>query len=306
MRRPGRRIDRHQFWMSGVKLTDVMAGLGPRTAMSETSAISVSPKLKAPDIVPNPRHAIEEAQMIPIRNAVPSRYPPVVTWMLIATNCLVFLFQDSLSPLELELFLRQFALIPARYSFASGDTDLAAVDIVPFFTMMFLHGGWLHLVLNMWTLWLFGPTIEDRLGHARYLAFYLACGLAASVAHVMFNPTSIVPALGASGAIAGILGCYMRLFPLARVVVVVPILFIPLFFEVYAYVFIGLWFLIQVLQSMMALLLPSASGDVAWWAHVGGFIAGYALGPFLVRSERGYRAYYPDEGEFGFDTKGRI
>ena len=203
--------------------------------------------------------------MIPIRNAVPSRYPPVVTGILIATNCLVFLFQDSLSPDELELFLRQFALIPARYSeaLASGESDLAAVDFVPFFTMMFLHGGWLHLILNMWTLWLFGPAIEDRLGHLRYLVFFLACGLAASAAHVMFNPTSIVPALGASGAIAGILGSYMRLFPLARVVVVVPILFIPLFFEVYAFVFIGLWFLLQVLQSMIALLLPAASGDVA-------------------------------------------
>ncbi|SDH64158.1 MULTISPECIES: rhomboid family intramembrane serine protease [Bradyrhizobium] len=123
--------------------------------------------------------------MIPIRNAVPSRYPPVVTWMLIAINCLVFLFQDSLGPDELELFLRQFALIPARYSeaFASGETDLDAADILPFFSMMFLHGGWLHLILNMWTLWLFGPTVEDRMGHARYLAFYLACGLAASVAH---------------------------------------------------------------------------------------------------------------------------
>jgi membrane associated rhomboid family serine protease len=246
--------------------------------------------------------------MIPIRNAVPSRYPPVVTWTLIAINCLVFLFQDSLSPDELELFLSQFALIPARYSeaFTSGNTDLAAVDFVPFFTMMFLHGGWLHLILNMWTLWLFGPAIEDRLGHFRYLAFYFACSLAASAAHVMFNLTSIVPALGASGAIAGILGCYMRLFPLARVVVVIPILFIPLFFEVYAFVFIGLWFLIQVLQSVMALLLPAASGDVAWWAHVGGFIAGFALGPLLVRSEQRYRVYYPDEGVLGFDTNGRI
>ena len=179
--------------------------------------------------------------MIPIRNAVPSRYPPVITWMLIVTNCLVFLFQDSLSPYELKLLLRQFALIPARYTaFASGETELAAIDILPFFSMMFLHGGWLHLILNMWTLWLFGPTVEDRLGHGRYLAFYLACGLAASIAHVMFNPTSIVPALGASGAIAGILGCYMRLFPLARIVVLVPILFIPLFIEVYALVFIGL------------------------------------------------------------------
>jgi membrane associated rhomboid family serine protease len=246
--------------------------------------------------------------MIPIRNAVPSRYPPVVTGILIATNCLVFLFQDSLSPDELELFLRQFALIPARYSeaLASGESDLAAVDFVPFFTMMFLHGGWLHLILNMWTLWLFGPAIEDRLGHLRYLVFFLACGLAASAAHVMFNPTSIVPALGASGAIAGILGSYMRLFPLARVVVVVPILFIPLFFEVYEFVFIGLWFLLQVLQSMIALLLPAASGDVAWWAHVGGFIAGFALGPLLVRSEQRYRVYYPDEGVLGFGTQGRI
>jgi membrane associated rhomboid family serine protease len=228
--------------------------------------------------------------------------------MLIAANCLVFLFQDSLSPYELEAFVREFALIPARYSeaFASGETDLAVADFFPFFSMMFLHGGWLHLILNMWTLWLFGPTIEDRLGHGRYLAFYLVCGLAASVAHVFFNPTSIVPALGASGAIAGILGCYMRLFPTARVVVLVPVLFIPLFFEVYASVFIGLWFLVQVLQSIMAILLPEASGDVAWWAHVGGFIAGFALGPLLVRSEQQYRAYYPDEGVFGFDTKGRI
>ena len=144
------------------------------------------------------------------------------------------------------------------------------------------------------------------MGHLRYLVFFLACGLAASAAHVMFNPTSIVPALGASGAIAGILGCYMRLFPLARVIVVVPILFIPLFFEVYAYVFIGLWFLFQILGSMAELLQPSSSGGVAWWAHVGGFVAGLILGPLLVRSEQRYRVYYPDEGALGFDTRGRI
>src|SRR6202795_4465801 len=246
--------------------------------------------------------------MIPIRNAVPSRYPPVVTWILIATNCLVFPFQDSLSPDELELFLRQFALIPARYSeaLASGESDLAAVDFVPFFTMMFLHGGWLHLILNMWTLWLFGPAIEDRLGHLRYLAFYLAGGLAASAAHAMFNPTSIVPALGASGAIAGILGCYMRLFPLARVVVVVPILFIPLFFEVHAFIFVGLWFMLQIFQATLDSLAPPSSGGVAWWAHVGGFLTGWVLGPLLVRSEHRYRVYYPDEGVLGFDAEGRV
>ena len=105
--------------------------------------------------------------MIPIRNAVPSRYPPVVTWLLIATNCLVFLLQNSLSTAELEQFLRDFALIPAHYTAALryGAADLSIDDLLPFFTMMFLHGGWLHLILNMWTLWLFGPTVEDRLGH---------------------------------------------------------------------------------------------------------------------------------------------
>jgi membrane associated rhomboid family serine protease len=246
--------------------------------------------------------------MIPIRNAVPTRYPPVVTWMLIAINCLVFLLQSRLDPGELEELLRDFALIPARYTavVAYGDANLSAIDLVPFFTMMFLHGGWLHLIFNMWTLWLFGSTVEDRLGHGRYLAFYLACGLAASIAHVVFNPTSVVPALGASGAIAGVLGCYIRLFPLARVVVVVPILFIPLFFEVYAFVFVGLWFLIQIFQGTLELLLPTSGGGVAWWAHVGGFVAGFTLGPLLVRPERRYRAYYPDEGVLGFDTAGRV
>jgi membrane associated rhomboid family serine protease len=244
--------------------------------------------------------------MIPIRNAVPSRYPPVVTWLLIATNCLVFLLQNSLSPADLEEFLRDFALIPARYTAGFVDGDVSVADLFPFFTMMFLHGGWLHLILNMWTLWLFGPTVEDRLGHGRYLAFYLACGLAASIAHVVFNPTSIVPALGASGAIAGVLGCYLRLFPMARVVVVVPIIFIPLFFEVYAFVFVGLWFLVQLFQGTAELLLGISAGGVAWWAHVGGFVAGLALGPLLVQSERRYRAYYPDEGVLGFDTQGQV
>jgi membrane associated rhomboid family serine protease len=229
-----------------------------------------------------------------------------MTWLLIATNCLMFLLQNSLSPADLEEFLRDFALIPARYTAGFVDGDVSVADLFPFFTMMFLHGGWLHLILNMWTLWLFGPTVEDRLGHGRYLAFYLACGLAASIAHVVFNPTSIVPALGASGAIAGVLGCYMRLFPMARVVVVVPIIFIPLFFEVYAFVFVGLWFLVQLFQGTAELLLGISAGGVAWWAHVGGFVAGLALGPLLVQSERIYRAYYPDEGVLGFDTQGQV
>ena len=245
--------------------------------------------------------------MIPIRTAVPSRYPPVITWMLIATNCVVFLFQTGMSTWELNRFLFHFALIPARYFelVAYGNLDLKPDDLLPFITMMFLHAGWLHMIFNMWTLWLFGPTIEDRLGHGRFLVFYLICGVAAAVAHAVFNPTSTVPALGASGAVAGVLGCFIGLFPLARVVVVVPIVFIPLFFEVPAFVFIGLWFLLQLFQGTVELLLPSSSGGVAWWAHVGGFVAGLVLIPFFQRAARSYRAYYPDEGVLGFDPSGR-
>jgi membrane associated rhomboid family serine protease len=239
--------------------------------------------------------------MIPIRTTAPTRYPPFVTWTLIGINCFVFFVQLGLTPAELEEFLVRFALIPARYSLQSA---LTPDDFVPFITMMFLHGGWLHLIMNMWMLWLFGPAVEDRLGHSRFLLFYLGCGIAAALAQMASDPYSVIPALGASGAIAGVLGCTMALFPLSRVIVVVPILFLPLFFEVHAVVFIGLWFLLQILQGTMALLEPS-EGGVAWWAHVGGFVAGLLIGPLLLRPERGYRIYQPDEGILGFDTWGR-
>jgi membrane associated rhomboid family serine protease len=238
--------------------------------------------------------------MIPIRTTAPTRYPPFVTWTLIGINCFVFFVQLGLTPAELEEFLLRFALIPARYSLQSA---LTPDDFIPFITMMFLHGGWLHLIMNMWMLWLFGPAVEDRLGHSRFLLFYLGCGIAAALAQMASDPYSVIPALGASGAIAGVLGCTMALFPLSRVIVVVPILFLPLFFEVHAVVFIGLWFLLQILQGTMALLEPS-DGGVAWWAHVGGFIAGLALGSLMVRPERAYRRYYADEGILGFTPRG--
>jgi membrane associated rhomboid family serine protease len=244
--------------------------------------------------------------MIPIGNAVPSRYPPVVTWALIAVNCVVFLIEISLDPVELEELLATYALIPARYLvlFTHREAGLTPSEFLPFVTMMFLHGGWLHLIFNMWTLWLFGPTVEDRMGHGRFIVFYFACGVAASLAHVIFNAVSTVPALGASGAIAGVLGCYLGLFPLARVIVLVPILFLPLFFEVPAYVFIGIWFLIQVFQGTTELLTASSGSGVAWWAHIGGFIAGLVLVPLFQRSEQRYRNYYADEGVLGFSPQG--
>jgi membrane associated rhomboid family serine protease len=242
--------------------------------------------------------------MFPIRNAVPTRYAPAVTWALIGINCLIFLYQVSLGPTELEHFLARYALIPAQH-FGSLVELEDNIDVLPFLSNAFLHGGWLHLIFNMWTLWLFGPAVEDRLGPGRYLAFYIACAVLASLTHAIFNASSTVPALGASGAIAGVLGCYMRLFPLARVVVVVPIIIIPFFFELPAFVFVGIWVLMQVLQGAAELLVPSTGGGVAWWAHIGGFAAGLALGPVLVRSQRNYRSYYPDEGVLGFTSTGR-
>lgn len=245
--------------------------------------------------------------MFPMQNAVPARYPPVVTWALIAVNCAVFFIQITLSPAELEWFSRPLrpdsgAILCTTSLWRSGP-DAARLCAIPKQYVPAWEG--VHLILNMWTLWLFGPTVEDRLGIPRYLLFYLACGIVASVAHTLFNPTSLVSALGASGAISGVLGCFIRLFPLARLIVVVPILFLPLFFEVPAIVFAGLWLLMQVLQGTAELFIPSTGGGIAWWAHIGGFVAGVALAPLLQRPAKRHRSCYPDEGILGFDTWGR-
>lgn len=236
--------------------------------------------------------------MLPVQNAVAVRRVPVVTWVLIATNCAIFLFEVSLGPAELEWFLWRFGLVPDR-DLGSGGAAL------PFFSNMFLHGGWLHLLLNMWTLWLFGPVVEDRLGSGRYIGFYFTCGFVASLTHALSAPASDIPALGASGAIAGVIGCHMRLYPFARLVVLVPILFIPLFFEVPALVFALLWFATQLMQGMLELFIPSTTGGVAWWAHIGGFVIGFVLAPLLRQPARRHRSYYADEGFLGFEPTGR-
>jgi len=240
--------------------------------------------------------------MFPLQTTVPWRYPPIVTWLLIGANCFVFFIEIGLRPRQLDVFLQHWALVPARYAVNGGSTP---ADYLPFFTNIFLHGGWLHLILNMWTLWLFGPPIEDRLGSRRYLGFYLACGILASVTHALFNPSSTAPALGASGAIAGVLGCYIRLFPFARVIVLVLVIIFPLFFTVPAMFFVGFWFLMQVLQGAVDFFTPSSGGGIAWWAHVGGFVAGLALTPVLRRPPQRHRPYYADEGVHGFGPWGR-
>ena len=244
--------------------------------------------------------------MIPLMNTIPSRHLAVMTYALIAINCAVFLFQNNLSPRELEQFVYTFGLIPARY-FAPlpfGETDLTVFQYLPFITMSFLHSGWMHLIFNMWSLYLFGRTVEDRLGPGRYLAFYLACGILAGVTHAVFNPTSTVPALGASGAIAGVMGCFIRLFPWARIIVLVPVIFVPFFFELSAMVFIGLWFAVQVLQGVTELFTTSAGAGVAWWAHIGGFVGGVAFGSLLTPPQQRGRTYYADTGVLGFNRFG--
>lgn len=244
--------------------------------------------------------------MLPIQDGVATRYPPVVTWCLVATNCAIFLLQISLTPAELDWFLFWFALIPARYFGSAGvmPPPETVVDYLPFATNMFLHGGWFHLILNMWTLWIFGPAVEDRFGSGRFLAFYLAAGVIASLTHALFNQDSVLPALGASGAIAGVIGSYVRLFPFARLIVLIPVLYLPLFFEVPALLFAGFWFLMQILQGTVGLLVPADGGGVAWWAHIGGFVAGLLLTPAIRRPGRSYRPYYSDEGIFGFTPNG--
>lgn len=217
--------------------------------------------------------------MFPIRDSIVHTKFPTVMWVIIAINVAAFLYQLSLGADQTGAFLREYALVPRRYFDPSWarSVGLSPLDITPFVTNVFLHGGFLHIIFNLWTLYIFGPSLEEGLGPARFTAIYLVSGLAAGVAHAVFNASSAAPALGASGAIAGVLAAYALKFPFAWVRVLVLVVFFPLFFDIPALVFAGLWFGLQVLQGTTSLLLPSAGAGIAWWAHIGGFLAGYFL-----------------------------
>lgn len=217
--------------------------------------------------------------MFPIRDHNPSGQTPFVTYALVAINVLVFLgYFISLSEWQLGDFFMTWGLVPAR--FMSGD------GLETLFTSMFLHGGWLHVLGNLWTLAIFGDNVEDRMGHVRFLAFYLVCGVVAGGAHVYFHPDSTVPTIGASGSIAGVMGAYFVLYPRARVITLIPLLFYPLFVELPAFVFLGLWFTSQLLSGTAALTTPEAAGGIAFLAHVGGFAAGLLLHWLFLQRER--------------------
>lgn len=224
--------------------------------------------------------------MIPIRDTNPSQSFPVVTIMLIIVNAFIFMFERSLGR-DLEIFLHHFALIPQKYFSLTAQGGFNYMErCYPFITSQFLHGGWMHIIGNMWFLWIFGDNIEDRLGHFKFILFYLLCGVAAGVAHVYTNPTSSIPTVGASGAIAGVMGAYTILYPRARVLTLFVLFFFIRFIEVPAFIFLGVWFLIQFLSGAATMAAGGAHAGVAWWAHIGGFVIGVILVLFLPKKKR--------------------
>lgn len=244
--------------------------------------------------------------MIPLSDSVPARRAPVVTWALIALNIGVFLGELFMGPAEAERFFYLFGVVPARFTHPDWAywVGFPVESWWPLLTSMFLHAGWLHLVGNMWTLWIFGDNVEERMGPVRYLLFYLSCGVAAGLVHWFSNADSTVPMVGASGAIAGVLGAYLYLFPRARIVVMVPLLFWPLFFELPAVAYLLFWLVTQLLGGAIAGLGPEQVAGVAWWAHVGGFATGVLLHrAFMLPQRQRPRRLFPDE--YGFDTVSR-
>ena len=218
--------------------------------------------------------------MIPVSDSrTPRRRFPVLTYGLIAVNILVFFYELTLSEPRLDAFITAYGVVPIAVT-AGRDIPPGAPSPVwlTLFTSQFLHGGWAHFLGNMLYLWIFGDNVEDRMGHLKYLVFYLLCGWTASYAHIWSSPGSSVPSIGASGAIAGVLGAYITLYPGARVVTILPLGIFVQLIQVPAVFFLGLWFLQQFLSGTLSLAARTAqTGGVAWWAHIGGFAAGFVL-----------------------------
>jgi membrane associated rhomboid family serine protease len=212
--------------------------------------------------------------MIPLRDTQPSYTFPFVTVAIIVLNVAAFLYEFSMDPYELNFFIAHYGVIPTRFQWA---------DVL---TSIFLHGGWMHLIGNMWFLWIYGDNVEDILGHSQYLLFYLLCGLAATMVHIAFNADSRVPTIGASGAIAGVMGAYVVKFPPSRITTLVPITIFLTTVDIPAYFILLYWFVIQFFSGVGSVGHSHLSqGGVAWFAHVGGFLAGVAL-ILVMRTEK--------------------
>lgn len=219
--------------------------------------------------------------MIPLRDNIRPDIIPFVTVALIAVNVGVFINELQLSPSELRHWVGQFGMVPAQISqmLRSGLPDAGV--IASLFSSLFLHGGWLHLIGNVWFLWLFGHSVEYCLGHFRFLLFYFTCGIIANLTQFAFDPASTVPVIGASGAVSGILGAYAICFPRAKIQTLVPLFFIFTIVEIPAMLFLGVWFFYQLQGG--AVSAGMAGAGIAWWAHVGGFLAGVLMNQFLIK-----------------------
>lgn len=224
--------------------------------------------------------------MIPIRDQIPTRIVPVINYLLIAANVMVFIFQWLAGPYEQSL-VYQFALIP--YSFVS---NLSLGDITDIFTSMFMHAGLAHIGGNMLYLWIFGDNVEDSLGHGRYLLFYLVGGVVASFTHILTNPGSQIPTVGASGAIAAVLGAYLVLYPQSKVLTIIPLGFFIRMTLIPASIVLGLWFVLQFFSGVLSLGGPDVGG-VAFWAHIGGFVSGVVMAKlFAKRRHQEYAVHW--------------
>jgi len=226
--------------------------------------------------------------MFPLRDDVPSRRAPVVTWALVGVNVAVFLAQLLLSRDGVTRLFYLHGLVPARFSSPAwaSSVGLPAGSPLDFVTSQFLHGGLWHVASNLWILWIFGDNVEDRMGRPRFVLFYLLGGVVSGAVHAISDLGSTVPTVGASGAIAAVLGAYLRWYPGARVLTVIPIFIFPLLIEVPALVFLGLWFVGQLFSGVFSFGLPEGVGGVAWWAHVGGFLFGVATADLFATRGR--------------------
>lgn len=213
--------------------------------------------------------------MIPIRDTIRSRNFPVVTVTLIVINILIFFYQASLPREELDALVRLYGVVPARDLPRLLSYPLSLDTYVPFVTAMFLHGGWFHVLGNMLYLWVFGDNVEDSMGRGRYIIFYLLVGFAGSLAHLFANPSAPIPTIGASGAVAGVLGAYFISFPRSRVLTLLPLIIFFTLVEIPAVLFLVLWFAMQLLSGVASLAVTGET--VAWWAHIGGFLSGALL-----------------------------
>lgn len=212
--------------------------------------------------------------MIPLRDVIPSRTKPYVTLTIIVLNAMAWLFEISLPQDTLPVFLQVYGVVPA---------DFRPATLI---TSMFLHGGWMHVIGNMWYLWIFGDNVEDRLGHGRFIVFYLLCGIVAALGQIVIDPSSTLPTIGASGAIAGVMGAYFVLYPQSRVLTLVPLFIFWEIIELPAIVLLGFWFLIQLFSAgTIAVTASTGGGGVAFMAHVAGFVTGM-LAVLVFRKRR--------------------